>query len=93
MGDAVDALEIARREMKTRITDYGADCGGFQTHDGRGTLEAALAAGDAYATEKALAALGEAEAVVRRYFPGNESILEEFRALRGSLAAPPVAQD
>lgn len=35
-----------------------------------------------------LAVLDEAEAVVRHYFPGNESILEEFRALRGRLEGP-----
>lgn len=37
-----------------------------------------------------LEVLGEAEAIVRHYFPGNESILEEFRALRGSLAEKPT---
>ena len=52
---AVSKREAAWRELKTKITDYGADCAGFQTHDGRGTLEAALGAAEAYATEKALA--------------------------------------
>jgi len=41
---AVTKREAAWRELKTKITDYGADCAGFKTGDGRGTLEAALAA-------------------------------------------------
>lgn len=44
----------------------------------------AMAAADTHV----LAVLAEAEAVVRHYFPGNESILEEFRALRGRLGPP-----
>ena len=68
--------EAAWRELKTKITDYGADCAGFQTHDGRGTLEATLDAAEAYATEKALEVLDNIDS------PAHDVPLHERRACR-----------